>query len=358
MSNYSQRFVSVVIVLGALSHLRADATIPAADKAGAKDNPIMKRYQGSFIVGYEYKAFDEFSAPLSKLQAVPGQKDAHNNTVFEPKQKKHMEGSYTRLVYVLPENRSPLEAVRNYREEIQQKGGNILFECHAAECGADPTRGSSGGGGNMSLSMYLYPEDRLRETPFTNASCAVTEPLAEQRYLLADLPAQSAQVSVLVYTSAAELYCKAFKGRTIAVVDIVEARAREQRMVTVKASEMASAIAGSGRVALYGIYFDFNKAEVKPESNPTLEEIGKLLHATPALKLLVVGHTDNVGSFASNMDLSQRRAAAVVAALTARYGAVRDRLTPVGVSFASPVASNGTEEGRARNRRVELVQVP
>jgi OmpA-OmpF porin, OOP family len=86
------------------------------------------------------------------------------------------------------------------------------------------------------------------------------------------------------------------------------------------------------------------------------EQIAKLLKETPALKLLVVGHTDNIGSFSFNMDLSQRRAAAVVSALATRYAVRRDRLTPVGVSFASPVASNQAEAGRAANRRVELVE--
>jgi outer membrane protein OmpA-like peptidoglycan-associated protein len=87
-----------------------------------------------------------------------------------------------------------------------------------------------------------------------------------------------------------------------------------------------------------------------------LEQIAKLLKETPALKLLVVGHTDNIGSFSFNMDLSQRRAAAVVSALATRYAVRRDRLTPVGVSFVSPVASNQAEAGRAANRRVELVE--
>jgi outer membrane protein OmpA-like peptidoglycan-associated protein len=76
----------------------------------------------------------------------------------------------------------------------------------------------------------------------------------------------------------------------------------------------------------------------------------------PSLKLLVVGHTDNAGNFAANMDLSQRRAAAVVGALTGRYDVKQDRLTAIGVSFAAPVASNKSEEGRAKNRRVELVE--
>jgi len=78
------------------------------------------------------------------------------------------------------------------------------------------------------------------------------------------------------------------------------------------------AITSSGRIALYGIYFDFNKAEVKAESDATLEQIAKLLKQSSGMKLLVVGHTDNVGAFPFNMDLSQRRAAAVVSALGTR----------------------------------------
>lgn len=86
------------------------------------------------------------------------------------------------------------------------------------------------------------------------------------------------------------------------------------------------------------------------------EQISALLKQQPAMKLLVVGHTDNVGSFGFNMDLSRRRAAAVVDALGTRFGVGKERLTPVGVSFASPVAPNSREDGRARNRRVELVE--
>ena len=130
----------------------------------------------------------------------------------------------------------------------------------------------------------------------------------------------------------------------------------ETRMVTVSAGEMAAGISKSGSIALYGILFDFNSAEVKPESTPTLEEMAKLLKSQPALKLLVVGHTDNVGTYEFNVDLSQRRAASVVRTLNSKFAVDPKRLTPVGVSFASPVASNKTEEGRAKNRRVELVE--
>ena len=89
---------------------------------------------------------------------------------------------------------------------------------------------------------------------------------------------------------------------------------------------------------------------------PTLEEIAKLLKGDANLRLLVVGHTDNVGTFEFNKDLSQRRAASVVQMLTSKFTVDPKRLTPFGVSFASPVASNKTEEGRAKNRRVQLVE--
>jgi outer membrane protein OmpA-like peptidoglycan-associated protein len=128
-----------------------------------------------------------------------------------------------------------------------------------------------------------------------------------------------------------------------------------QNMVTVSADEMATAISTSGRIALYGILFDTNKAEIKPESRPALEEIAKLLQKETAMKLHVVGHTDNVGGYDSNLGLSKRRAEAVVSALSKEFGIAADRLTANGVAYLAPVAVNTTEEGRAKNRRVELV---
>ena len=98
---------------------------------------------------------------------------------------------------------------------------------------------------------------------------------------------------------------------------------------------IASSIQTAGRVALYGILFDFNKADVKAESAPTLAEIAKHLKSGPGLKLLVAGHTDSVGGFEFNRDLSARRAKAVVTELTGKYGISNDRLFPFGVSFAA-----------------------
>jgi len=152
-------FLSLFILFGtcAVGSAQPKATSPATDRSGARDSALLKRYQGSFIVGYERKSFAEFTFPLSKLELVEGRRDATNNRLHEPANKKILEGAYTRLVYLIPPNRSPLEVLRNYRDELQGKGGQILFECTGAECGGDPGRGISDGGGNMSLSMYLYP---------------------------------------------------------------------------------------------------------------------------------------------------------------------------------------------------------
>jgi outer membrane protein OmpA-like peptidoglycan-associated protein len=111
-----------------------------------------------------------------------------------------------------------------------------------------------------------------------------------------------------------------------------------------------------GHIALYEIYFETGKADVKPESARALGEIAKLLASRPQLPILVVGHTDNVGALDYNRGLSQRRAQSVVEALAQQHGVARDRLAAVGVGMAAPVASNDNEAGRAKNRRVELVK--
>ncbi|MDP2363185.1 MAG: OmpA family protein [Ignavibacteria bacterium] len=137
---------------------------------------------------------------------------------------------------------------------------------------------------------------------------------------------------------------------------IIEEAAMKQDIVA-DAKSMYSDINSQGRVTLYGIYFDFDKAEVKPESDPTLNEISKLLSQNPALKLYIVGHTDNVGDFKYNMKLSQSRAEAVVKTLVSKYNVDKNRLTPAGVGPLAPVTSNDTDEGKAKNRRVELIKL-
>lgn len=137
-------------------------------------------------------------------------------------------------------------------------------------------------------------------------------------------------------------------------VKIVEEKLMNQA-VTANADALAGSLNETGRAAVYGIYFDTDKAVIKPESDGAIAEVAKLLKNDGQLKLYVVGHTDNVGAFDHNVKLSQSRAAAVVEALVKKQGISAARLTPFGAGPTAPVASNKSEEGRAKNRRVELV---
>ncbi|PKN56437.1 MAG: hypothetical protein CVU56_16175 [Deltaproteobacteria bacterium HGW-Deltaproteobacteria-14] len=129
-----------------------------------------------------------------------------------------------------------------------------------------------------------------------------------------------------------------------------------QQEIVANAAALGAGLAAEGRIAVYGVHFDTGKAAIKPDSAPALQEIAKLLLAQPALKLHVVGHTDNVGGLVPNLELSKARAEAVVAALATTHGVARARLMAHGVGPVAPTASNDTEAGRAKNRRVELVK--
>lgn len=337
----------------------ADATIPTRDIAGAKDPAWLKRYEGSVIVSYEHRSFDAVDFPVSQLHAVPGDnaQDRYNNQVMTAKATHPAEGEYTRLVYIAPEDRSPLELMRNYIDEIKRNGGTLLYGCQDQACGGAMV-GNDHGGGTQGLLEKLYPQARVKDAAFSNGRCATTENLAEERYLLATMPtgAGEATLAVLTYSLDADGYCAALNGRTGVLLIAIQSKAREQKMVTVTASDMAKALASEGHIALYGLYFDTNKSVVKPESRATLDQIARLLKQQPTLAVSVVGHTDNVGAADANLKLSKRRADAVANALVEDYGIDESRLQASGAGMTQPVASNADEGGRAKNRRVELVR--
>ena len=143
-------------------------------------------------------------------------------------------------------------------------------------------------------------------------------------------------------------------GQGIALT-IVEEQPMEQ-VIVADATALFQEINLTGKVAVYGIYFDTGKTVVKPESDPALKEIVKLLANQTDLKLYVVGHTDSVGAFDYNMNLSLGRAKAVVEVLVSKHGVDAGRLGPHGVGPLVPATSNRSDDGRAKNRRVELVE--
>ena len=134
----------------------------------------------------------------------------------------------------------------------------------------------------------------------------------------------------------------------------VEKKNMEQEVVAT-AEVMGKDIHSTGHVSIYGIYFDTGKSEIQPESDAAIAEIAKLLKNDATLKLHVVGHTDSDGSFDFNLKLSKDRAAAVTKVLTGKFGIAANCLRAHGVASLAPVAANATEDGKQKNRRVELV---
>jgi OmpA-OmpF porin, OOP family len=152
-----------------------------------------------------------------------------------------------------------------------------------------------------------------------------------------------------------EIWVQAEKGNGKIWLRIVEKKEMEQ-FITADAAAFGNDIRATGHAAVYGINFDTGKSVIKPESAQAIGEIAKLLKADAGLKIHVVGHTDNIGDVAGNIKLSQDRAEAVLQALVRDHGIAAARLRSYGCGQFAPVASNDSEEGRTKNRRVELVK--
>ena len=309
----------------------AVASLGAADLPGSADFPGIMRYKGAQIIRYEKISFERYLVPLGPLQAIDGKYKFEKSEPFE--------GRIVRISYRVPgPGRSSLEVFRNYVDALQAAGWEVRWKATGKEeTGEDFSTVYENLTDNNQLFYYSGGKGNalVARQPQTNVT---------------------AVVFVTSFEMGAVHDVEVAAGDVIVQLDVLEPQAMEQQMVTLKSSEMAQSLTNTGRVAIYGIQFDSNKVEIKSESEPTIEQIAKLLGEKPGLKILVAGHTDNVGTFDFNRDLSQRRAASVVAALTGKYHVAADRLLPFGVSSAAPVASNESEAGRAKNRRVELVE--
>jgi OOP family OmpA-OmpF porin len=139
-------------------------------------------------------------------------------------------------------------------------------------------------------------------------------------------------------------------------LQIIDEKPLERNLAFTSADDMYSGLEADGFVAVYGIHFDIDKADLKPGAGKTLEEVVKLLKIHPELAVEIQGHTDSTGDDEHNLDLSRRRAATVKSYLLL-YGVAGDRLTTAGFGETKPVEDNNTEEGRALNRRVELHRI-
>ena len=306
----------------------------AADLPGSQDPPLMKRYAGSEIIGYRAPRFDEYVMPLGKPTSL-------DPPAYVKSQK--VEGLLSRYTYVAPDGRTPAEVYRNYQLEFQRMNLVTMYEKGVDMPGwFGPTLGRA------------EAEDDLKQILTYNEA---------QERVLTGKSKDAQPVWYCVFITAYKdgiipdrLQNVVKKDRTLIHIVVVAPEKLEHNMEFVNAADMAAALKESGKIALYGINFDTDKDTLRADSKPTLDEIGKLLTSDPQARLHVVGHTDNQGVPDYNLDLSRRRAAAVVRALTSQYGIASTRLDSFGCGLYSPVVPNTDEAGRAKNRRVELVK--
>ncbi len=286
--------------------------------AEPKPPPFITPYPGQKLYGdaFQVTDFDEHHFIVAKTtgQPPPGQEF------------KRVEGKITQFVYEHPSGRSSLEVFKNYEEGLKKAGFETVYTCAGKACGS-------------TVAPFPGWLPQLKQWV----------PDEKNRYLLAKLTRPTeGNIWVGFYIN--------LVGLEVNGINIVEERPMQTGMVAVDAAALKKGLEDHGYIAVYGIVFDTGKATLKAESAKALEQVKKLLEESPALKLYVVGHTDDVGSESANVALSNARASAVVKELVGRYQVKKDRLKAAGVGPYVPVATNRNEQGRAKNRRVVLVE--
>ena len=343
-------FAILSVALGLLGQGAAHAQetykqVLSQDLPGAQDHPWTGRYDGSALLLQTMAAFDELVLPAGKAVSAGGKR--FTETI-------KAEGRITRTVYVTPPGRSSLEVLRNFQNHLQEQGFATDFACAGSDGCGEPFKELKYHWNNKSTHVSSGSAKGAR----TRFMHSVFDGGRDIRYALMrkGQGSSAAYVSLFVARSEGGTYgdvSTALTNYVTALVEVVEPRAMEEKIVTVKSEAIASALKAEGAVPLYGLLFDTDKAELKPDSEPQLAEMVRYLKGND-VKVYVVGHTDSQGALDYNLDLSDRRAKAVAAALVAR-GIPAARIMARGVGPLSPAAPNSDETGRSKNRRVALV---
>ncbi|MFV0475711.1 MAG: OmpA family protein [Pikeienuella sp.] len=286
--------------------------------------PEFGALEGAELTHTLSRSFDAYKLPTGRFtrEAQPAQV---------------IEGAVREFVYRLEGETSTLEAVRNYQRRFAELGYQTLFECAGEECG----------GFDFRFNTYLVEPPAMRFD------------LADFRFLAVEDAAKGRGASVIASRQG---------GRLFVQIVAVEGESAPEKMTAAGEAPPPAAKPGlarlyalvrrlteDGHAALDDVAFEAGSARLTAASEPVLAQVAEVLRERPDLKFLVIGHTDNQGGYEQNMALSRQRAESVAARLAAAEGVAPAQVTPHGVGYLSPRASNATAEGRAANRRVELV---
>ena len=304
--------------------------VHSQDIDGSKDHPLITRYPGSEIKAYEENNFREYwvaTGPETGYKTI--------DDWIETK------GQITRIYYELEGTVTLSEIYGNYLSALEKEGFEILAKGnHVSRNVSKEVGGGSWLGTFYARNKYENTAIRLGHgTSTAGGTC----------YIAAKLTRGGGTVYIALGGR------EHSSERKIFMVDIIEETPMEDGLVKVDADAMLRQLRAEGSISLYGIYFETNKVDVKPESEYTLKEIAYLLNNNSDINVYIVGHTDMRGTLEHNMELSLGRATNVSRILTTAYQIDGDRIIPKGVGPLAPVATNDTDDGMQKNRRVELV---
>ncbi len=298
------------------------------DIKGAKDNPLISRFTGSTIQFYETVKWDIYILPYSKIISVEGSK------TWEKKLK--LQGEINRIQYVTNLENNTSLVYMNYLNALKKSNWEILF---------------SGSGdnelGNESYEWQFYM--------FGNDGLGLGDKIGNKyNFRGSDYAYIAAKFEDNDTTYYASIYIIEQDNLTMINQDIIKVKNPDVGMVTAKL--MTENIDKKGHLALDGLFFETGKSTIMDKSIPALKNIAEYLNNNKDKKFFIIGHTDNIGNVQSNIALSENRAKAVMNELVTKYGIKAEQLKAYGVANFSPMISNSTDEGKARNRRVEIVE--
>ncbi|MCB0399689.1 MAG: DUF4892 domain-containing protein [Winogradskyella sp.] len=303
------------------------------DIDNAKDHELLTRYPNSKIIYYFQKDYNEI-----KFAIKPGTPEK------EPQKWLEAAGHQTSIVYEVPLGKSTIEVMKNYQDAFKANNAEILFQCKGGDCDGTMAWYSA------KFFENVYGKDNRQSNGEISHYYDFNTYHVAQRYMVGKI------------TTANKIYyveigmTPTYDGKPVKVcVEVIEQKAIQSGLIDLNADVLKDKLEKEGKLILDGILFDTGKTDLKPSSLKVIEIVAKYLNTNPKAKVYIVGHTDDIGNFGDNTLLSEGRAIRVLEALNNNFGDFQERVTPLGVGPACPVASNETEEGRMKNRRVEIV---
>lgn len=298
-------------------------TKPTRRDVKGKDHPLISRYPSSYIEDYKQVDYEEFSIPIGIVD-----KDTKKIPLLD------VTGDFTQITYVV-KNVSTLKIYHNYLSALVKEGFETVFTCQKNTCS-----------NNTRDRLIREDIDKLGDIL---AVKSIYNYAAQPRY-------QVMKNTFDGQTTYVAFFIGNYDGDSRIQLLVMRTEPLLTGLIETNSDKVLEQLEQKGKASIYGVLFDYDKAVIKPESKQSLDIIAQVLEKNQKLSLYVVGHTDDKGSAEYNVDLSKRRANAVVKALIADYGIAHGRLTAQGVGPYSPAATNKNELGRELNRRVELVE--